>query len=95
MLDPAATQTDNDKMAKLRSARTRTGRTYSGQALKVPEPGAGQRRMYRLDEAARAYRVSEFTLRKLMKEGRLPYTKLGKLLLIPFDGAEALFNPSK
>src|SRR5215510_6985866 len=68
-------------------------RGMTGQSLTIPEPAPGQRRAWRIREAAQAYRVSEFTLRTLMKAGRLPFTKVGKILLISYDGAEALFNP--
>jgi excisionase family DNA binding protein len=80
--------------AALETARRRPGpRGLSGQRLTIPAPEPGQRRAWRLREAARAYRLSEFSLRKLMKEGKLPFAKLGKVLLIPHDALEALINP--
>jgi excisionase family DNA binding protein len=57
--------------------------------------GSGERRVYRVDEAAIAFRLSRSTLYKLMAAGTLRSVKLGGRRLIPVEAFEALRTASK
>jgi excisionase family DNA binding protein len=52
--------------------------------------GSGERRVYLVDEAAAAYRLSRSTLYKLMAAGTLRSVKVGGRRLIPVEALEAL-----
>lgn len=49
-----------------------------------------ERRAYRVDEAATAFRLSRSTLYKLMAAGALRSVKIGGRRLIPVDAIEGL-----
>jgi excisionase family DNA binding protein len=83
------------KLRESKFGKGRAGGNRTGSRFEVPQPAIGQRRVYRMRELCEAFRISDFTARRLMKQGKLPYVKLGKLLLIPADGAEALLRPEK
>jgi excisionase family DNA binding protein len=54
--------------------------------------GSAQRRAYRINEAAAAYRLSRSTLYKLIGAGTLRSVKVGGRRLIPVDAIEALLD---
>jgi excisionase family DNA binding protein len=58
--------------------------------LRKPNP-AGDRRAYRINEAAAAYRLSRSTIYKLIAAGDLRSVKVGGRRLIPVEAIEALF----